>query len=298
MSSFSPLIGKALGALLFGTFATMLIACLWFPFQLAQGAFQDCFDAPDRKPVPWRVTSVGLILVLYVVVHLAVEITYVELRSLTGFHQTQPQVVGKVDVPKPIRPAAGAGKVAPAKANFSFTEMMVLISVINGILLLVVPPVLRLTSKATWQDLGLTSHEFMRNVKVGAAAFLVVTPMVMGLQLLALQVWKSNRHPVEKMLRDEASPSVVVLAYFSAVVLGPFVEELLFRGVIQGWIRGEFRRPPRRRPAPDDAIAVSRLDESAVPEGDAAFAPYRPPVSNLDPPFRKTSTIPTNAPAL
>jgi membrane protease YdiL (CAAX protease family) len=59
---------------------------------------------------------------------------------------------------------------------------------------------------------------------------------------LAQKVVTKSDHPVETMLRGDLSPSTVVLAFVSAVVLAPLAEELLFRAVLQGWLTQLFVR--------------------------------------------------------
>jgi hypothetical protein len=64
---------------------------------------------------------------------------------------------------------------------------------------------------------------------------------------LAVHFWKVNHHPVEQMIRANSSPPVVILAFVSAVILAPLAEELVFRGVIQGWLTRLFEERQDRR---------------------------------------------------
>jgi hypothetical protein len=48
------------------------------------------------------------------------------------------------------------------------------------------------------------------------------------------------------MVRGGLSPGIVSFAALSAVVLAPAAEELLFRGIIQGWLQRVFLRPTHK----------------------------------------------------
>ena len=43
-------------------------------------------------------------------------------------------------------------------------------------------------------------------------------------------------HPAEQSIRDQWSPTVAGLVLLSAVIMAPIAEELLFRGVLLGWL--------------------------------------------------------------
>jgi membrane protease YdiL (CAAX protease family) len=140
---------------------------------------------------------------------------------------------------------------------------MFVVSLINGISLVVVPFVLRLTSGARPEDIGLTTTNLGRDLRLGALAFLVVTPLVIAINAVAQPVWRlfrePNPHPLEEMLREGVSPGGIVLASVSAALLAPLAEELIFRGVIQGWLR----RTMIGMPDPDEDPANPR-DAGAV----------------------------------
>ena len=152
----------------------------------------------------------------------------------------------------------------------TFTEQIVLVSIIDLILLAVVPVSVMLLSNADRVDLGLTSDNLARNVAIGGAAFLLITPVVMTINGLAQWFYQlfyqSKPHPLLEMLRDEATPGAIVLAYVSAVILAPAAEELIFRGIIQGWLRRVF-------------LESSLSDDPSDPT-------YLPPQERLEPGIR------------
>jgi membrane protease YdiL (CAAX protease family) len=180
---------------------------------------------------------------------------------------------------------------------FSFTEQMGLVSVINLVLLIVVPLVLKLQANATWCDLGIERAGLARNVKIGVVAFFLTTPAVFSTNAIAQLVFRTNKHPLELMLRQEASLAGVIVALVSAIILAPAAEELIFRAVFQGWlIRATFRREGLGEelevelgthssptspdgPQPDDGLEGSPT--SACPEGASPTIPAAPPISRL-----------------
>ena len=90
--------------------------------------------------------------------------------------------------------------------------------------------------RASFDDLGLTTRDFLRNVNTGLVGFLLVAPWVYAVNAAAVFIYPQTKHPLESMLREGLSPSAVLLAIVSAVFLAPAAEELIFRGVLLGWM--------------------------------------------------------------
>jgi membrane protease YdiL (CAAX protease family) len=170
--------------------------------------------------VLWGLGSVVLVVLMWMAVNLAVIVLYSKAT----------QVVPPI--------AVKAGKVVgPAVARtLSFTEQMFVVSSINVVLLLTIPVLLRLTSRARLPDLGLVRRNLAQQIFVGTVAFFLVSPFVYVLNALAVLIWKPESHPLEKMVRNELSMGIAELAVLSAVILAPATEELIFRGVIQRWL--------------------------------------------------------------
>ena len=278
------------------TAAGMFTALVWMVWKLVSG-FPVLPPWPKRpRIVPWGGFTIVLVVVAWVAVNLAVSAAYLEIRSSSRIRLAEKPARGAPKIPS--QPPGTSEAAAP---RFTFTEQMVLVSLINGALLLVVPLGVRLTSGAKWQDLGLTGDALVRNLKMGAIAFLAITPVVMSVNALAQLVWKPNRHPLERMLREEASPGLIVLAYVSAVVLAPAVEELIFRGIIQGWLRrllntipdsesnltGESVLITSDQEKPESAKLASlfrgfpRIPTAFIAGTARPGNPYNPPVSDL-----------------
>jgi membrane protease YdiL (CAAX protease family) len=173
-------------------------------------------------------------------------------------------MIDRVTGPVPaVQPAAATGGAA---GSLSFTEMMGLVAVLNLLVLLATPAVLRLRCRATLRDLGLSLEHWRRDVVVGGVAFLLVSPWVYAVHAAALVFFPPSAHPMESMLRQEFSPAVVVLAILSGVILAPAAEELIFRGVLLGWLGNP---SPRRRETLGDVDAGPTEGEPApdvIPE--------------------------------
>jgi membrane protease YdiL (CAAX protease family) len=147
------------------------------------------------------------------------------------------------------------------------------VSVANATLLVLVPLLLRLTSGARLEDLGLRRGGWGRDVRVGVVASLLIAPLVYALNLVASLVWSRSTHPLEEMIRVQFTGRTAYLAVLSAVLLAPAAEELIFRGVIQGWLTRLFTTPAEADPKPDD---LSGLLESIDLGGLSAPAGRRP----------------------
>ncbi len=228
-----------LALLLFGVSAGMFTALGWVLHRVLTG--QSILPPWPEPPklVPWGGLTVIAVVITWIVVNVSVSAAYLQVRSALLIQDAGKPTVALIEA-GPILKVPLPEKAVKPDPIFNFTEQMVLISVINGVLLAVLPIGIRLTSSDDWKDLGLSAGDFQRNVIMGVIAFLLITPVVMGINGLAQWIWSPNRHPLERMLREEASPAMIVLAYVSAVLLAPAAEELIFRGVIQGWLRRVF----------------------------------------------------------
>jgi membrane protease YdiL (CAAX protease family) len=74
-------------------------------------------------------------------------------------------------------------------------------------------------------------------VRLGLAAFCVATPLILGLYLLAQTMTNHLPHQFEELAREDLHTFEWVFLAFSAIVLPPLLEEWLFRGLLQGWLR-------------------------------------------------------------
>jgi membrane protease YdiL (CAAX protease family) len=216
--------------LIMGIYLTAIFAAwCWALIRLRSGRplLEDTSDG--TRQVPWGVGSVvGLVLI-----YLGVSKGIVSL--------VDPWIRGGHAVP--------ISKANSESEAFSL-EQMLLVALINVTMIIVVPVLLALTSGARRYHFGLAGglRRFGKDCLTGAIACLVVSPIVYGIQILAVTVWKRNAHPMEMMIRDDHSWPVVVLAFLSGVVLAPIAEELFFRGVLMGWLTKVWARTDSARP--------------------------------------------------
>jgi membrane protease YdiL (CAAX protease family) len=210
--------------------AGMVTAWIWAIGRLWKG--QRLLPSAKPRAVPWGTGSVLLVLVVYVLINIGVALAYLR---MTG---------------------ALRGQRKPTLA-----EQMTVVSLMNGLLLVVIPLSLRLTSRAPLSALGLESRGMARQALVGATAFLLASPVVYMVNLLAVTIWKQHKHPLEQMVMAEPNARILALAFLSAVVLAPAAEELLFRGIIQSWIAQLWRR---REEYNNDVIDVRDRWQSAT----------------------------------
>ncbi|MGE5755539.1 MAG: lysostaphin resistance A-like protein [Planctomycetaceae bacterium] len=228
---------------------------------------------PEAKPriVPWGTGSVLLVFFEWAVVNVVISMGYAVLT-----------------------------RARPAKQALTLTDQVLLISLINLVLLITVPALLRLTlrSWSALRHLGIGREGLGRHLREGAVAFLLMTPIVYALQGAAALIWTPRKHPLEQMVLSQPSLNVALLAFVSAVVLAPAAEELIFRGIIQSWLTGLFLRSSVKRPAPEagdyglsDPFELIR--EAIDPEVKPEWTPPRTePVPHGGPRPRQTQVLP------
>jgi membrane protease YdiL (CAAX protease family) len=86
-------------------------------------------------------------------------------------------------------------------------------------------------------QLGLTLTRWRANVIVGVLTFLVMAPLTLGVYFLAIHILGPEQHPLERLIEQGFAPWEWASLVFMTVVGAPLVEELVFRGVLQGWLR-------------------------------------------------------------
>ncbi len=220
----SQLLNFVLTSFVIACIAGVATSFIWMTSQLVEGRALLPPWPEQPRLVPWGALSVVFVVLLLLVVQTSVMLIY---------YQTTTR---ETTVAKEARPAVSipGGR---AQGKLSFSEQLVLMSVSNAILLVAIPGALRVTSGAKLADFGLTADQVGSHVRTGLIAFFLATPMVMAVFALSQRFWDPNKHPLELMLAADTSRAGIVLAYVSAVVMAPLAEELLFRGVLQSWLR-------------------------------------------------------------
>jgi membrane protease YdiL (CAAX protease family) len=84
---------------------------------------------------------------------------------------------------------------------------------------------------------GLTWARWPANLGLGLAAFVVTWPVIMGLQELVTLVDKPTFDPYEQLVKRGLPAWEWPLLAFQLCIAAPLLEETLFRGILQGWLR-------------------------------------------------------------
>jgi membrane protease YdiL (CAAX protease family) len=163
---------------------------------------------------------------------------------------------------------ANPGKVARAKADGGSippADLMLLTALYNGATLILVPITLAATAGARRRDYGLVGPGLGRQASWGVLGYPILAPMVFGMMILAITIWKPTSHPLQEAIQRNLSPVMAMVMVLAGVVLAPFAEELIFRGLLLGWLTrialgaGAIARRPstidESREAPADPFA-------------------------------------------
>lgn len=104
------------------------------------------------------------------------------------------------------------------------------------------PLVFSAYSGTSLAQLGLTTRRFGRNLLAGAAALLLLTPVVFGIwKLLRLLYEGAGEHGIEQHALEIVAGQHLrcgewAMLFFTAMIAAPLHEELTFRGVLQPWL--------------------------------------------------------------
>ncbi len=215
----------SLTVLILSAIASSLTAWVWALDRLRQR--QPLLPDEKPKPVRWGLGTVLLVLVAYLAVSEGFSLIYTRNHSVAGAAEAHPES-SKVDIP-PV-------------------EQMRIMTSINLVMLVLVPILLRVTSGTTLVDLGLgDSRALFRDIGRGAVACLLLAPLVYGVFALAQLYWSRQDHPVVEAVRDESTPVDALMIAVATVIIAPAVEELLFRGVLLGWLTRSMSRSQATR---------------------------------------------------
>jgi membrane protease YdiL (CAAX protease family) len=111
---------------------------------------------------------------------------------------------------------------------------LVIAIAMNFVILAAVLPLLAVTGRNRLADYGIEGRGWRAEVRFGALAYLLATPIVMGVLLAMSNVrGPQTEHPFLKLLTGASGAEIVGVA-FAAVVAAPLTEELIFRVLFQG----------------------------------------------------------------
>jgi len=153
----------------------------------------------------------------------------VEILSLIGFFTP---LIGPA--PDPEGPIAARSLFAMRCANLSSPLGL---CVTLGFLF----AILFVRSRCRPHHLGLSWSRGPANIALGLLAFLVTTPIVLAVYLgtdLSVKAFVPTRlHPLAQLGALELFGWEWIFIAFQATVAAPLLEEIVFRGVLQGWLR-------------------------------------------------------------
>jgi membrane protease YdiL (CAAX protease family) len=103
-----------------------------------------------------------------------------------------------------------------------------------------IPGLLYLGSGTRPYQLGLTRHRLVQNITLAFLGWLVLTPLVTGINVVVEGVWqwlqnKPEVHPLAQLGLHHPTPVEWVILLLLAAVFAPVLEELVFRGLLQTW---------------------------------------------------------------
>ncbi len=189
-----------------------LRAWVWAIGRLRRG--QPLLEEGPPRDVPWKGLSVIAVIVLYLASQGAVVWAYSEARR-----------VGLVRAP-----VGDAGKLPAA-------DLLGIMLVSNALVVLLTPWLLRVTSGARAADFGVDRlGVVMRDLRRGFVGCLILAPVVYGFYAGVQALWPPREHPAVEAIRGQATGLVTLMVAVSAVVAAPLAEELVFRGVLLGWL--------------------------------------------------------------
>ena len=160
-----------------------------------------------RRLVPWGCIDLFLVFLVFLTVESCFAAVW----------------LGDIDVKNGLDTLSGA-----QQARLLFVH-----SIATMVGLMLVLCLLRFKSKATVVDFGFLPEKIVSDIKLGAAAFCMLSVPVYGIQML-LTLFIEPEHPIMRLLESEEAGRFWI-AFGAAVVVAPLAEELIFRVILQAW---------------------------------------------------------------
>jgi membrane protease YdiL (CAAX protease family) len=84
---------------------------------------------------------------------------------------------------------------------------------------------------------GLSWSRWPANLALGITAFTVARPVIIAIYALALLVLPKQTNPIELLTEKTLPMWEWFLFGFQTTIMAPLLEEIIFRGILQGWLR-------------------------------------------------------------
>jgi membrane protease YdiL (CAAX protease family) len=166
-----------------------------------------------RRPVPWGLFDLGMLLALW----LALQLALFSIMQAAGWR-------------------FGAEDRTLAERQIMILASMAMSLAIPAIGL----PLIALRTGATARDFGWSLRDLPRDLWLGIVGLAMLAPPVYALQALLVSVWKPSKHPMVEMFRESPDGLFFVILVLAASIVAPLFEEMMFRVVLQGFLERAF----------------------------------------------------------
>ena len=135
-----------------------------------------------------------------------------------------------------------ASKIAPEVAavkprGITHAALWSVVALSGGTTLLLIALLMGNDGRSVRQ-FGLKGRPLARPLRDGWFGFqLAILPMAIAMVAMAPFRTRDTQNPLLTLLSDNANPGTIALIVFIAVVIAPLSEELIFRVILQGWLR-------------------------------------------------------------
>ncbi len=198
------------------------------------------FPRQRQRAVPWDLRHVALVILVCLSIELAAGLL---VPQPLGQHVFIAQMVihcgavvsdGLAALPAALAPSWMAYQQQLADAVWIRLWLIVPTRLLE--ITVITATLLRLAGAQLYQ-LGLTTHRWVADLWIAYLGWLVLTPTVLIIFALSLQIWPAKEYQeVELLLRFRPGFASWLLSVASTMILAPVFEELFVRGVLQRWM--------------------------------------------------------------